>query len=62
MEAAAEWNITIEDLINTSLDIGNEEAFMILSEILNEMNERWRRLNESGERHGRVFQNDGNGH
>ena len=24
MEAAAEWNITIEDLINTSLDIGNE--------------------------------------
>ena len=29
---------------------------MILSEILNEMNERWRRSNESGERHGQVFQ------
>jgi hypothetical protein len=62
IEAAAEWNITSEDLINTALDIGSEEAFMIYSENLNEMNERWRRSSESGERYGRVFQNDGNRH
>ena len=40
MEAMAEWNITIEELINTALDTGNKEAFLILSEILNELNER----------------------